>query len=170
MSVPEDDLSVAGGDAKVFEQGRGGVADRVQADLADAVVVADAAERPDEVTRSIGRPVLVAGIGPGRAEHGAVCLLAVPASSKGRAGEPEQREITGTGPRLHWTDVQFASDTLDLLPDVDHLATKVDVLPAQAEHFPSAHPVQQQENEGREQRVVGGGIEEGKGAPSARRA
>jgi hypothetical protein len=60
--------------------------------------------------------------------------------------------------------MQLAARAVDLLPDMDHLALEVDVLPAQAEDFPAAHAAhaeEQQQDERGIQRVVAGGIEEG---------
>jgi hypothetical protein len=49
--MPEDDLSIASWHAKILEQRGSGVAERVHADLAYAVLIADAEEGTHEVAR-----------------------------------------------------------------------------------------------------------------------
>src|SRR5262249_12876268 len=67
--------------------------------------------------------------------------------SQGSAGQPDQRKVTVSSMRLDRADVQLAFGSVDLLADMDDLVVEVDVLPAQAQSFPSAHPVQQQQGE-----------------------
>ncbi len=50
---------------------------------------------------------------------------------------------------------------VDLLADADDLAVEVNVLPAQAESFAPAHPVQQQQDECGVEGIIAGALEEG---------
>jgi hypothetical protein len=74
--VAEDDLCVARRNAKILEQGCGGVPQMVDLDVAKLVGVADAVERADEITRLDGSACLggeyEAVVLPGAAEFLAV--------------------------------------------------------------------------------------------------
>ena len=56
--MAENDLRVAGRDAEVLKQGRGGVPQMVDLDVAELVLVVDAVERADEITRLDGSACL----------------------------------------------------------------------------------------------------------------
>jgi hypothetical protein len=56
--VAENDPRVAGRDAEVLKQGCGGVPQMVDLDVAELVLVADAVERADEITRLDGSACL----------------------------------------------------------------------------------------------------------------
>jgi len=80
--VAEDDLRVAGRDAKVLEQGGGGMPQIVDLGVADAV------ERADEITR-LDRPACLGGEDEAVVLPGAAELLAVGGRVKAvRPGRP----------------------------------------------------------------------------------
>ncbi|HYY17985.1 MAG TPA: hypothetical protein VE864_04035, partial [Streptosporangiaceae bacterium] len=56
------------------------------------------------------------------------------------AGQPEHRQVAGTGTRLDLAETQLAVDMLDLLADVENAAAKIDVLPAHASTSPRRMP------------------------------
>jgi len=86
--VAEDDLRVAGRDAKVLEQGGGGMPQLVDLDVAEFVGVADAVERADEITR-LDRPACLGGEDEAVVLPGAAELLAVGGRVKAvRPGRP----------------------------------------------------------------------------------
>ena len=76
--VAEDDLSVAGRDAEVLEQGRGRVPQVMDLDGPELVAVADSVERADQVAR-LDRPA-----GPGR-EYKPLSSQARPSSARSAA-------------------------------------------------------------------------------------
>src|SRR5262249_35066718 len=119
-------------------------------DLPDAVAVADADERADEVARFDGPAgpggEHQTGVGPGGAEFHLVGFLLLLASGQRAAGKTEQREITAASPGLDRADAQLSLGAMALLATVDDLGLKVDVLPAQAEDFPAAHSVEEQQH------------------------
>jgi hypothetical protein len=97
VRMAEDDLSVPRRYCKLLKQRRGGVPQCVNADTADAVVIADAGEGPDEVAR-LDRPSRLGGedqacVGPRRAEMFAVALLSLAAVGQRMSSQPEKREI-----------------------------------------------------------------------------
>jgi len=54
MRMPQDDLCIASWHAKIFEQFDSGVTDRINADLADTVLIADPNKGAHEVARFDG--------------------------------------------------------------------------------------------------------------------
>jgi hypothetical protein len=100
-------------------------------------LVANAGERADQVA-GFDRPSGAGredepGVNPGPAEVGAVRVLVLLAEDERVLGQAGQRQVPVTGSRLDGADVQFALDSLDLLPDADQLGVEVDVLPSQSE-------------------------------------
>ena len=93
--MAEDHLSVLWRYGKLLKQRRGGVAQCVNADTADAVVIADSGEGPDEVARLDRTPCLggedQACVGPRRAETFAVALLSLAAVGQCMSSQPEKR-------------------------------------------------------------------------------
>ena len=57
--VPQNDLRVTGRNAEDLQQRGNGVPHMVKLDQQDVIRLGDAPERPDEVPRPTGRPVLV---------------------------------------------------------------------------------------------------------------
>ena len=111
MRVPEDDLCIAGGHSKIFEQRGCGVPDGVKADLPDAVAVTDADERAYEVawldgSAGPGREHQ-AGVGPSGAELCPVGVLLFRASGQRMGGKAEQRKVTAASSGLDRADAQL---------------------------------------------------------------
>jgi hypothetical protein len=123
----------------------------VQLDDPEPVSVADAAERPDQVSR-LDRPACPGGeyqpgVLPGAAQDGTVGDLGLGADREYVQGQLEQRQVTAASCRLDRADPQGALDAQDLLPDADLIVVLVNVTPPQAEDLPAAEPVKQQEHE-----------------------
>lgn len=87
--------------------------------MADAVVVTDAAEGPDEVawldrTPRLGREDQ-ARVGPRRAETFAVALLSLAAVGQCSSSQPEKRKIPAARTGLDRPDVKVSLNALHLL-------------------------------------------------------
>src|SRR5215510_2554648 len=144
--------------------------DVVDLDEPDLAVVADAPEGPDEVAR-FDRPPgargeYEPGFRPGRAHVDAVEGLAFGLELERLFGRVEQWQASFPSPGLDWRQEQLAVDSLQLLVVLDRSAVEVDVIPAQAEHFPARQTVEDEQDERRVQRVRSGGGEESAGLVS----
>jgi hypothetical protein len=163
----EDDLSVAGRDAEVLEQGRGCVPQVVNLDVTQAVRRADAVERADQVPR-LDRAACLGGedhsvVLPGTAQLSTVGSLGLPSEVEHRVCDRQQREVSTARCCLDRVDLQLAPHPLDLLTDAEFPVVFVDVVPAQPKNLTTAQAVEQQQHERRVERIAPSSVEEGAG-------
>jgi len=102
---------------------------RVNADTADAIVIADAGEGADKVAR-FDRPPRPgredqARVSPRRADPFAVVLLSLTADGQRVCRQPEKGEIPAARTGLDRAEVKLSLDALDLLADVDRVTVNV---------------------------------------------
>ncbi|MGP7998576.1 MAG: hypothetical protein ACLPKI_14830 [Streptosporangiaceae bacterium] len=113
---------------------------------------------------SIGRPVLVVKMSlvssqawPSSARSAVWMARRV---SRASAARSSRGQVAAASGGLDRADAQLAVDALDVLADAQLAVFLVHVAPVQAEDFTAAQPIEQQEHEGRVQRVILGGLQE----------
>jgi hypothetical protein len=94
-----------------------------------------------------------AGVGPGAPEYlAANCLLLLPQEQCG-ADQCGNGQVALPGAGLDWALVQAVVDALEVLAHPEGSGVQVHVAPAQSEDLAAAHPVDDQQDEGRVQQV-----------------
>jgi hypothetical protein len=126
-AVSEDGLGIASRNVQVFKQRSHRVAQMVDFDDPDLIVVADATEGPDEVARLDWPTGLVVNTGSVTAklspcQHGSGLLCSLPLQSL--AGQIQQWHVTQSGSCLYRAEDQLALNALKLLADLDLSASK----------------------------------------------
>ncbi len=71
-------------------------------------------------------------------------------------GQGKHRQVSPPRVGLDWTDPKLTVDATDLLTDADLATTQIAISPAQTEDLAAPQPMQEQEHEGRIERVIMG--------------